>query len=613
MKKRTLIFSSVAIFSVLFLFGIYLHFKDAVLFEKTAKEIFQSELSGDTLSMHYTLAHPEDWNLKNYQVSLKPYSEQTRQETADELQDYLEVLARVNGSNLNGNTQYDYQIIYNYMKMEQKAQEFFYFNEPLSPNSGMQSQLPILLAEYTFRSKQDVDDYLSILEQSPDYFNGLAVFESEKANQGLLMPDESLQSVINQCDVIMNSAELESGTHFLHTTFEERLIPLVEKKLITADEAKLYLSENDRLLTTVLKPAYDQLADSLCLLLGSCKNKEGLAHFPNGQEYYLLLLQKNTCTDRDIVTIKNMLKSNLEATYQKLAELVSSNREFLPYFSQNAPQDGAAEVTAFPLNAPEDMLEQLKDKMAQDFPVFPVTDAKPPAYTVKTISESLQPYSSPAFYLTPPIDDISENTIYINPKNDASGLSLYTTLAHEGYPGHLFQTVYSTLHQSNQGSAPLRHLLYFGGYIEGWALYTEMLSYDYAKGLLEPSDKATLFLYDLEKLEEELQLCLYSILDISIHYDGISLEKATTLLQQFGIDNPAGCKAIYEYIRDEPTNYLKYYLGYLEFQELKALAKTVWGSDYSNLRFHTFVLEKGPCDFNTLRTHLMKPEEISVK
>ena len=66
---------------------------------------------------------------------------------------------------------------------------------------------------------------------------------------------------------------------------------------------------------------------------------------------------------------------------------------------------------------------------------------------VKMLHDSLKDYCSPAFYLTVPVDAFENNVIYINEKNALSGIDLYTTLAHEGFPGHLYQTVF--FHQIN--------------------------------------------------------------------------------------------------------------------------------------------------------------------
>ena len=78
--------------------------------------------------------------------------------------------------------------------------------------------------------------------------------------------------------------------------------------------------------------------------------------------------------------------------------------------------------------------------------------------------------------MIPPIDNSGENVIYINPGHISDDLTLFTTLAHEGYPGHLYQTVY----YSATKHPPIRDLLSFGGYTEGWATYCEMLSYYYS-------------------------------------------------------------------------------------------------------------------------------------
>lgn len=77
-----------------------------------------------------------------------------------------------------------------------------------------------------------------------------------------------------------------------------------------------------------------------------------------------------------------------------------------------------------------------KDKIAADFPQGPDV-----SYDIKYITEALQDSVSPAMYFLPQLDNLNINSIYINPKDTRSS-QLYPTLAHEGYPGHLYQTTY---------------------------------------------------------------------------------------------------------------------------------------------------------------------------
>ena len=124
--------------------------------------------------------------------------------------------------------------------------QFPYYNEPLSPSSGMQSQLPILLAEYTFRSRRDVTDYLALLDQVDDYFASLLLYEQEKSCRRLPHAGCFLEKVRKQCDTIVTIQELAQGTHFLQTTFEDRLVELQAQGILSAEVVSSFLKENDR-------------------------------------------------------------------------------------------------------------------------------------------------------------------------------------------------------------------------------------------------------------------------------------------------------------------------------------------------------------------------------
>ena len=216
----------------------------------------------------------------------------------------------------------------------------------------------------------------------------------------------------------------------------------------------------------------------------------------------------------------------------------------------------------------------------------------------------MEDYSSPAYYLTPPIDDMANNIIYINHKNMPDSLTLYTTLAHEGYPGHLYQTVFGQLHLQQQNASCLRYLLHYGGYTEGWALYAENLSYYYARQMVQKTHPSESLWYEACRLNRNLQLCLYSLLDIAIHYEGATPSQVQGILKKMGIGDPETVSSIYSYIVEEPTIYLKYYLGFLEFLSLREKALELWGEDFSLMRFHRFVLETGPSDFQGLGERL---------
>lgn len=586
--------AAAAVFFLLLLLGAAPFLKNRLQFSRVTEDFWEAQLTGDTLSMHYTVSNPKQWGLEDYQALLRCYSTDEQDASVKELSNYLTELSNINPKRLNPQNQLAYRLLQNSLLLEAQMQEFSCYHEPLAPGSGAQSQFPILLAEYSFGSERDVKDYLVILSSLGPYFDGLGAYETQKADAGLFMTDTGADKLIAQCSAIMNQDEIAAGSHFLQVTFSERLNALCAKGLLDEEGRASYLSENNRILETVVQPAYDRLADTLFLLKGSGQNDRGLAGFAKGQEYYTLLLRQQTGSSRSVEELKQLLLARFEDDCDMLEKLMSDAKPV------------SAFVSSDPLTAlsADEILLQLQQAMQQDFPAFPPMsdDAAEPECTVKAVSESLEPYTAPAFYLTPPLDNVSSNVIYINRQSTPQGLSLYTTLAHEGYPGHLYQSVYYNLHREDASIPPARSLLYYGGYVEGWALYVENISYDYAKMLLP--DQAQQLSCSLSRLERDMQLCLYSLLDLSIHYDGASYEKVHSILQRFGLADPAVTRSIYEYIVEEPANYPKYYIGYLEILTLKEAARDLWKDSYSEKKFHTFFLEAGPCDFTTLHALL---------
>jgi uncharacterized protein (DUF885 family) len=572
--------------------------RDEQMFARISGRLFREELSANTLNMHYSLAYPADFGIYNYKVSLPCYSGERRLMSQAKTENVLAALRSLDSSNLNPANRYTLRLLLRSLDNALAMSGFTYYEEPLSPSSGMQTQLPILLAEYVFRQKRDVKDYLALLDQTDEYFDALLVFEQEKAGAGLLMSASTLRKVLNQCARILTKEELAAGTHFLQTTFVERLQELYGRGEITQEEARYYLSQNNRLLSTVLLPAYEALYDGLFLLEDEKIPLEGLAAKPEGDVYYELLLASQTGSSRTIAEIRNMLTRKLEEEYQALQKLVQENPELaLPSFQDTLE-------TAFPYRNAQGMLADLQQRMEEDFPAFDGEQALP-TVTVKEVSESLEAFCAPAFYLTPPLDDTSSNVIYINQKNSLTGLELYTTLAHEGYPGHMYQTVYNNRSVLENEDAYVRQILWYGGYLEGWALYVEFASYDYAKSLMEEAGHPEAGLsIQMERHNRSLLLCLSSLLDIMIHHENASYEQVEKILNAFGITEKDSILAVYEYLAEEPTNYLKYYLGYLEILELKKEARMFWGERYSDYAFHSFFLECGPSDFATMREYL---------
>jgi len=589
-KKRYFLLS-VAIPALILVFLLLFAGLQSFRFHRLTGALFREEMAGDTLSMHYILAYPEDYGIPGDHPSLPLYSKEAQEQSFRQLEAYREALTHIHPLFLRKDDRLLYTLLTDYLKERGLEERFPYYAEPLSPASGIQSSLPVLLAEYTFRTKQDVENYLSLLTQIPAYLESIAQYEREKSQAGLFMSDAAADQVIDQCYRILDYKNLTDDTHFLNTTFAERLLPLTQEGLITEEERAGFVRKNHALLLDTVLPAYEALGDQILVLKGSKAEDTGLAALPEGKEYYALLLSQSTGSGRSVAEIQQLLTKRLKHDTEKLAQLLKKDHR---------PASLCLEM-AFPHMTPQQCLQDLQSRITANFPPLPDT-GETPSCTVKQVSPSLEDYASPAFYLTPPVDDITENSVYINGKDPMTGLELYTTLAHEGYPGHLYQTVYFQLGQQQKKADPARSLLHYGGYSEGWALYVEMESYSYAKQLLEENGASQdiLSLVDALRLNRSIQLCLYSLLDLEIHYGGADVQKVSDFLSGFGITDAEIVQSIYEYIAEEPANYPKYYVAYLEFELLRDAAKEKWGEDYSDMRFHKMVLDMGPCPFPAL-------------
>lgn len=594
-----------AVFITATLLG-YSHFHADAEFEAFAEKFFLQEMQGNPIHFHYSVDDPSKYHIDEAAIKMPVYHAGEAANDSYALSLISEQLDKYCRMNLSDSNRYLCELMRSYIDTVSRTAAHPYFSEPLSPSSGAPSELPILLAEYRFDTAKDVEMYLSILSQIPDYFGGLIIYEQEKADAGLFMSDSTASKVIRQCTSLMNPSLLENNTHFLETTFLSRLQPLVEQGLITKDEAVSYQYNNHRLLTTVVAPAYEYLADELTLLMGNGRDTCGLAHKDGGREYYEALLRLQTGSYRDIAGIKQLLYRDLTSNYDALRHLVENDATLRNQLS--------AEPSLLPEMSPEEMLSYLETSIRQDYPAIPTDNNDEPIHcAIKYVDDSLEPYTAPAFYMTPPLDNVLDNTIYINALDTADDLSLFTTLAHEGYPGHLYQTVYSQRFRNRSDITPLCSVLYYGGYIEGWAMYAELSSYDYAVELASKTHPEAAGYYLACRLDRQIQLCLYSLLDIAIHYDGASLEDVREIFASLGTANDETVKAVYEYIAEEPCNYPKYYLGYLEITELKKQAMEIWYNDQTPdacvpsdfpYRFHQFILENGPADFQTLSKQL---------
>lgn len=551
-------------------------------FNSFSDRLFAKEVSGSMLTLHYSLAYPEKKNISKPAPSLGTVSLPDSDSSAASEKSLTRTLQKLQSfdiSKLTESNQITLDMLLLYYQAQGMLKGCEFLEEPLSPSLGIQAQLPVLLAEYTFYQKQDIADYLNLLVSVKPYFESLLAFEQEKSKQGYFMSDATLDRVLEQCQDFIKNPD----NNYMQEIFCEKLKNF--GKLPQQEQDKL-IQKHKEILSNKVIPAYRDLIQGLQKLRGTGHPSQGLAHYNNGKKYYEYLLRSQTGSYTSVKSMQKRLAGQIATDMQNIQTILKKQPSLLRRLN-DTPRLSESE--------PQVILSDLQKKMLQDFPSLDKTD-----FSVRNVHSSMQKYLSPAFYLTPPLDTRSPNIIYINPASQRSDLELFTTLSHEGFPGHLYQTVFF----GNTAPSDIRYLLTCSGYIEGWATYVESYGYQYAASYLN-DDTASDYV-QLVWLNRSISLCLYSLLDIGIHYYGWNQAESSRLLKLFGITDENTVSEIYQYIVETPGNYQKYCWGYINFLDLKSEWQKALGNDFNLKDFHQNLLEIGPVQFPVLEKYMKK-------
>lgn len=589
-------------------------------FESFTENLFRAEVSANTLTLHYALAAPASQGIKKPAVSLGTVSSDaaSAEDTARLCQNYEKQLKNFHYSRLSKDNQLTLDMLLLYFHTRASLGKNYILDEPLGPSLGIQAQLPVLLAEYAFYTKEDISDYLKLLGTIKPYFQSILDFEKEKISSGCFMSNTTLDRILKQCSSFIQNPD----SNYMDDIFAQKLKTFSNPKLSQKDQEELCTYHHKLIIQQVI-PAYQELVSGLKTLRGSGKNSHGLAYFEGGRAYYLYLLQSQTGTYVPVKKIEQRLSAQLLKDYEEIQTLLKSDPSLASSLSQYS--------TAITLT-PSQMLEKLPSLMTGDFP-----ELKNTTYELRSVHESMKSFLSPAFYLTPPVDTGSPNVIYINDSGRSTSLELFGTLAHEGFPGHLYQTVSF----SRSKPANIRYLITSSGYVEGWATYVESYAYQYAASLMTnlSRNSASSDFHDsdtsgtsdtsgksstsnmssasnatrLAWLNRSMNLCIYSLIDIGIHYRGWEQARVAAFLKAFGITNASAANEIYQYIVETPGNYLKYYWGYLNFLDLKKSCQNSMGADFDLKKFHRKIMEIGPVQFPVLEKYLKQEFTPSKK
>ena len=554
-------------------------------FDRFLNSCFKEYAAENTVTLHFKLSNPSAHGIK---VPVSPtygdLSSNALKKNCSRSKELLQKLYTFPTSSLTKKQKLTWQIFQDYLNESIMNEKYILYSSPLGTN-GLQSEIPVTLSEYRLDNEKDIKDYLSLVNQVPELFTQILDFEQERRNAGLISPSFVISDTIDQIDQFLNASEENNP---LIQSFEDRL---TEVESLSKDQKASYIANNRLLVTDKVLPAYKSLKTSLQAYTNDSKNtssKERLCEYKNGQDYYKFLLMSNVGTDfspEDCITI---LESQLKNTVKDISSLTTKNKDLYTEYLSATPA----------LSAPKEIMNTLKNDSLIDFP-----EIKNISCQLKNVPDALSGTSACAFYLVPPIDSTKDNIIYIN-KSRVDSNELFSTLAHEGYPGHLYQTNYFL----TTNPSPLRTFLHCAGYDEGWGTYAQLYSYNFIE-FKNVDEQTTKQLRQLYRDNDLLSLSLSSLCDLYVNYKNYDENALANYLQTYGIDKDSA-QNLYRYVIENPTTYLSYSIGCYELDQLKQTMSDSLGKAFKISDFHEAVLNVGSCNFSILRQEIEKETEI---
>lgn len=512
---------------------------------------------------HQFVAHPESFAFPDsFEVPQPGFEDISFETSAEEYTYYrklLEELKDYAGCAMSDDEQRLYNYLTIYLQNALELEPYFYLSDPYEPSTGILSDLPLELMTFEFRTRQDIDDYLKLAADVPRIIGQANTIVQERTSQGLYPNLAAIEASIEEAEVYTN----KNDKNLLITSFDDALASGVAPfDTLSEAERAQYAKDNARIVKEKIVPAYEGAIELLGEISPKTSYEVTLANQPGGREFYAaqLRMQGFYQSPEQIIDV-------LDAAIDDLLGLIFISGgldpdEWESVIAATAPAD-ATELVAF-FNA----------HVGEDFP-----DIGMRPFEVDGASDDEVVKMVLAFYLMAPVDDLGVNRIKYYPQNISDRYGLGTTLAHESFPGHLYQYNYFGLSNPH----PIEMLLGSTAYEEGYAVYTEYYSLKYM-GLDEWTAKGA-NAYDL------FLRVLQARLDIGINYEGWDLLTTELYLMPWGIDGIA--EAVYGDTAATPLISVPYGLGPLEFRRLLAQAQTALGDKFDIKEFHSVILENG--------------------
>jgi uncharacterized protein (DUF885 family) len=518
---------------------------------------------------------------KRYNDRISDYSVNAYNESLAREQNFLMRLAAIDIADLTDQEKISRDLLLRQFTEDQEAAEFKEWEMPVNQMGGIYTTYPQLVAQLSFTTVKDYDDWITRLHAIPHAFDQVTANMSIGIEDHRVPPKFLLEKALAQVQTMAAQKPEDSPLAIPLKKFPDSIKPLEQERI-----KKEVL---DAISNEVL-PAYLRFARFLeVTYVPAGRTDPGIFSLPDGAKYYQFLIRRTTTTDLSAAKIHQI---GLDEVKRDEAEMLAIAQKLgfadLPSFRASIkanPKFKAASRDAL-LDAYRGYLTPMQARLPQLFGTLP--KAK---FEVVPVPDFLEKTSPPAYYEDGAPDGSRPGRLFINTFN-ATDRNLYSVediAYHEGLPGHHLQI---SIAQELQDIPTFRKYQGYTAYVEGWGLYSERLGKDV--GLYQDPYS------DYGRLEGDIWRAIRLVVDTGVHSQHWTREQMVQYFHDHSnIDDTSIDSEVDRYIA-WPSQALAYKVGQLKILELRDRAKKALGDKFDLRAFHDQVLDSGALPLDVL-------------
>ncbi|HEY1575952.1 MAG TPA: DUF885 domain-containing protein [Terracidiphilus sp.] len=518
---------------------------------------------------------------KRYNDQVSDYSVKAVNEWLQEEQEFLLKLAAIDTSGLSDQDKVSSEILSRRLAEDQEAADFKAWEMPVNQLGGIYATYPQLVAELSFTTAKDYDDWIARLKAIPHAFDQVTANMEIGIEDKRVPPKYLLEKTLEQVKQLASQKPEDSPL----------ALPLKKfpVSISAAEQTRIKTEMLDAISKQVL-PAYQRLAlfiEKAYIPVG--RAEPGISALPDGAKYYQFLIRRTTTTD---LTADQIHQIGLDEVKKDEAEMLAiaqklgfkDLKNYQASLKANPKMKAASRAQL--LDAYRGYLGPMQAKLPQLFGHLPKT-----SFEVVAVPDYLEKTSAPAYYQAGTPDGSRPGRLFIDTYNptDRDLYQVEDIAYHEGLPGHHLQV---SIARELEGVPEFRKFGGFTAFSEGWGLYSERLGKDV--GFYQDPNS------DYGRLQGDIWRAIRLVVDTGVHSQRWTRQQMVDYFHEHSAIDETSIQAEVDRYIAWPSQALAYKIGQLKILELRDRAKKELGERFDIRAFHDEVIDSGALPLDVL-------------